>query len=76
MTEEQVIVEQSTSGPGEPAPADGGAVDVSTPSTRRGLMRWIAPVVLFVGTTLKPSAAPAADDFVGAEQTGRCTPRP
>jgi hypothetical protein len=75
-TEEQLIAEQSTSGPGEPAPPEGAASVVSTASTRRGLMRWVAPVVLFVGTTLKPSTAQAADDFVGADDTGRCTPRP
>jgi hypothetical protein len=75
-TEEQLIAEQPTSGPGEPATAEGVASVTSTPSTRRGLMRWIAPVVLFVGTTLKPSAAQAADDFRGADETGRCTPRP
>jgi hypothetical protein len=75
-TEEQLIAEQSTSGSGEPAPAAGVAPGLLAPSTRRGVLSWIAPMVMFVGTTLKPSTAQAADDFVGADEPGRCTPRP
>jgi hypothetical protein len=75
-TEEPLIAEPEPAGPGAPAPTQDVEAVASTPSTRRGVLRWIAPVVLFVGTTLKPSAAQAADDFVGAEVIGRCTPRP
>jgi hypothetical protein len=71
--DEQLIAEQSTSGTGEPAAAEDAAPVVLTPSTRRGVLRWIAPVVAFVGISLKASTAQAADDFV---LPGRCDPTP
>jgi hypothetical protein len=74
-TEEQLIAEQSTSGTDEPAAAQDATPVVLTPSTRRGVLRWIAPVAVFVRATLKASTAEAAstDDFV---PPGRCTPTP
>jgi hypothetical protein len=72
-TEEHGMAAQATSEIGEAATS----TEVAAPSgSRRGVLRWIAPVALFVGTTLKSAPAQAADDFTGADPTGRCTPRP
>lgn len=58
-----------------PTPVEDGTPTASTPGTRRGLLRWIAPVALFVGSTLKPSTAQANSDDFSPGTTGPCVPR-
>jgi hypothetical protein len=73
--EESLLAEPAISDAADPAPAEEAAPVVLAPSTRRGLLRWIAPVALFVGTTLKSGTAQAADDFIGVP-VGYCNPPP
>jgi hypothetical protein len=70
-TEEQLIVEGD---PGAAAEAPPVELDAST---RRGLLRWIAPVLASLGTVAKVGTAHAhGDDFAPPVPTGRCKPRP
>ena len=94
-TTEQLIAEiealkkqlrQPASGAGTPASADDAAPVVPAPRTRRGMLSWIAPVILSLGTVAKVGTARAAstDDFVAPVPTaapsvgmkGRCVATP
>ena len=70
--------DQSTAGTGDRAVADDDAPSPVAPSTRRGLLGWIAPVILSLGTALKAGTAQAGttDDFVDPLPSGRCLPTP
>ena len=71
------------SDPGKPAseesPAEDAGPVVLTPSTRRGLLGWITPVILSLGAVAKLGTAQAAstDDFTTPPvptRAGRCLP--
>lgn len=72
--------EPSSSGSDKPAPAEKRGPALLEPKTRRGLLSWAAPVLLSLGTVLKPGTAHAAstDDFVPPPpaRKGRCVPTP
>ena len=70
-TEAQLIAES------EPAAAVDSPPVTGEPSTRRGLLRWIAPVLASLGTAGKVGKAEAGttDDFAPVP-VGRCIPRP
>ena len=71
-------LELPTSGTGKTDSAQDVAAAVLRPSTRRGLLSWIAPVILSLGTVAKVGTAQAAstDDFTEPPpRTGPCIPQ-
>ena len=80
-------LEQPISAPVKPGSAADATPVVSTPRTRRGMLSWITPVILSLGTVAKVGTARAAstDDFVevpiptsspSLSRTGHCVPIP